>query len=211
LDAPCRHPVRWLVPAGHWVGRAPSANTRAHTRARTHARTHAQRVTRAHKYSRARARAHARAQRGGRRAHLPCSSHRPSPRTCSRAQALHCHSRAHSHLGPPPLTSIPTKAPFPYLLGRKIDIDGCYTPSVMSHARCTLPGVRRMTGVRRREYARVKQVAAIVIRERRLVVLNDAEKRAEPANTPPRATGARSCGQERMVGRGCVAAAAHVA
>jgi hypothetical protein len=48
LDAPCRHPVRWLVPAGHWVGRAPSANTRAHTRARTntHARALARSCTR---------------------------------------------------------------------------------------------------------------------------------------------------------------------
>ena len=196
-----------------WAAHQAQTHARTHEHAHTHARMHARTASHscAQILTRARSRAHARAQRGGRRAHLPCSSHRPSPRTCSRAQALHCNSRAHSHLGPPPLTSIPTKAPFPYLLGRKIDIDGCYTPSVMAHARCTLPGVRWMTGVRRREYARVKQVAAIVIRERRLVVLNDAEKRAEPANTPPCATGARSCGQERMVGRGCVAAAAHVA
>jgi hypothetical protein len=82
LDAPCRHPVRWLVPAGHWVGRAPSANTRAHTRARTHARTHAQRVTRAHKYSRARAPAlmHARsAEGGGRTSHVRVTAHRHVP------------------------------------------------------------------------------------------------------------------------------------
>jgi hypothetical protein len=109
----CLHAERslsaWMHPAAiPCAGSFQRATGWAAHQAQTHARTreHAQILTRARSRAHARAqrgcmsaraRMHARAQRGGRRAHLPCSSHRPSPRTCSRAQALHCHSRAHSH------------------------------------------------------------------------------------------------------------------